>query len=273
MNYAERKPAAPLSTYIERLWYYDSLDLPHARERVLPDGGFELIINLQDQPRKLFDREDPSHFELFHRGWISGAHDEHLVIDVLRGSSMMGAHFRPGGAAPFLGMPADKLTSRVVDLEAIWSAAAWTLRDQLLETRATAAKLALLESQLLARLMASDANPERRRRLHWAIDQFDSAPRRIPEVCRQLGISQKHFIDRFRAEVGLTPKKFARIRRFQKVLGEIGARKEVDWTGVAYECGYYDQAHFINDFRAFSGFSPAEYLAHRLEYPNFARAE
>jgi len=277
MNYAEKAPAPPLSHYIERLWYYDSLDLTHSRERILPDGGFELIINLEDRRRKLFDRHDPSRYQLFHRGWISGAHAEHLVIDVLRGATMIGAHFRPGGAAPLLGMPADELTSKVVDLEAIWGKASWALRDALLESPTAQTKLNFLEAALLCRLKegkgTAAAQFRTHDRVHWATRQLNSNPLRIPAVCSQLGISQKHFIDEFRSTVGLTPKRYARIRRFQKALAEIGARRQIDWSQVAFDCGYYDQAHFINDFQAFSGFTPQQYLASRLEYPNFARAD
>ena len=273
MNYAERNPAPPLSSYIERLWYYDSLDLPHSRERVLPDGGFELIINLQDVPRKLFNRHDPTRYDLFHRGWMSGAHWQHLVIDVLRGSSMIGAHFRPGGAAPFMGMPADELASKVVDLEAVWGSAAWSLRDRLLETRTATGKLSLLEAALRKRFKQTQHDHSRRGRLAIAVKQLDASPSRVPLICQELGISQKHFIEQFRAEVGLTPKRFSRIRRFQKALAQIGSKSEVDWSDVAFECGYYDQSHFINDFQAFCGVSPSVYLGQRLDYPNFTRAD
>jgi len=273
MNYVERLPGPPLSEYIERLWYFDSLDLPHTRERVLPDGGFELVINLQDEPRKLFDRHDSSRYELFRRGWISGAHFEHLVIDVLRGSSLMGVHFRPGGAPPFLRMPADELTSRVVDLEAVWGSGAWTLRDQLRDTVAPQAKIRLLERYLAERLARAAPSPQHRQRLEFALGLLDGHQSRTRAVCAQLGISQKHFIDQFRAQVGLTPKRFSRIRRFQRVLAQIGSKQQIDWAGVVYDCGYYDQAHFINDFQAFSGVSPSDYLRVRLEYPNFTSAD
>jgi AraC-like DNA-binding protein len=85
-------------------------------------------------------------------------------------------------------------------------------------------------------------------------------------------MSHKHFIDCFRREVGLTPKTFYRIRRFQDVLAGIQSRKAVAWADVACACGYYDQAHFVNDFVAFSGMNPSQYLERRLEEdPNFAR--
>ncbi|HTA29536.1 MAG TPA: helix-turn-helix domain-containing protein [Candidatus Cybelea sp.] len=97
--------------------------------------------------------------------------------------------------------------------------------------------------------------------------------RSIAAVSHDLGVSHKQFIEQFRREVGLTPKLFCRIRRFQEVLGLIHTRKTVNWADVACSCGYFDQAHFVNDFLAFAGLNPSAYLDRRLEEdPSFVRA-
>ena len=95
----------------------------------------------------------------------------------------------------------------------------------------------------------------------------------VSQVADQLGLSHKHFIDCFRAQVGLTPKRFCRVRRFQRALAGIGAGGAVDWAQLACACGYFDQAHFIHDFRAFSGLKPSAYLAQRGELLNFVPAD
>jgi len=82
-------------------------------------------------------------------------------------------------------------------------------------------------------------------------------------VVDQIGLSQRRFIEIFRNEVGLTPKAFSRVCRFQHVLGQVESLTEVDWASVASDCGYFDQAHFIHDFREFAGVSPTMYLRHR----------
>ena len=81
-------------------------------------------------------------------------------------------------------------------------------------------------------------------------------------------MSQRWFTERFRAEVGMTPKLFARVQRFQRVVQTIHPLAQVDWADVASACGYFDQAHFIHDFRAFSGFTPAAYLALKSVHQN-----
>jgi AraC-like DNA-binding protein len=273
MTFRQHIPRHPLTQYIAWFWYYDGLETDHSREHVLPDGSFELIINLQEQPRKLFDREDSARFESFRRGWISGAQSEYLVIDSLPGASMMGVHFRPGGAAPFLEPPADEVRDQVVELDALWGATAWELRDKLLDAPGPQAKFRILENVLLTRLLRAKS-ASNGKRVAWALNRFLQQPhvQNIQGVADELGVSHKHFIEEFRRRVGMTPKLFCRVRRFQEVLAEINRRGSIEWADVAFSCGYYDQAHFVNDFQAFAGLNPTTYLSHRLEYANFTRA-
>ena len=112
MIYCQHIPAPPLSEFVDWLWFFEGLNLPHRRERVLPDGSAELIINLDDSRRKLFDRKQPHRFQTFRRAWLSGARSDYLLIDVLPQSSMIGVHFKPGGLAPFLKMPPAELTGQ-----------------------------------------------------------------------------------------------------------------------------------------------------------------
>lgn len=271
MIFCRHIPADPLASYVDWLWLFEDLYPPHRREHVLPDGTFELIIDLRDEPRHLFDREDPRRDQTFRRGWISGAHSQYLVIDALPASSMIGVHFKPGGAAAILGLPADTLRDQVVELDAIWGSAASDLREQLLAARGPQRKFRALERFLLGRLTKRAANAAPQERIFWARDLFvqDAETRKIGAVVDRLGISHKHFIEQFRRQVGLTPKLFCRIQRFQQALAEVAARRSVEWADVAASCGYFDQAHFVHDFHRFSGLNPSTYASERPEYPNF----
>jgi AraC-like DNA-binding protein len=261
MVFRQHVASEPLARYVDRLWFYADLYPPHRREHVLPDGTFELIVDLRDEPRRLFDRGGDNRETLFRRAWISGAHSQYIIIDALPGSSMIGAHFKPGGAAAVLGLPADELRDQVVELEAIWGSAGIGLRDRLLAARGPQAKFATLERWLLQCLERHKSDTLQQQRVFWARDRLLAAdPPRISDVVAQLGISHRRFIDEFRSHVGLTPKRFCRIRRFQQVVAQVAARKAIDWADLAYTCGYFDQAHFANDFRAFSGFRPTEYV-------------
>ncbi len=264
-------PAPPLSGFVDFFWFFEGWDGSHPMEHVLPDGAFELVINLREGPRKLFDRHDLSRCTSFRRGWISGAHSQYIVIDTMPGASMIGAHFKPGGAAPFLGFPAAEFQDRVVEFDAIWGSRAVELRDRLLAAPGPSAKFALLEMFLAAKLARRPANGVRRDGVAWATAQFCRQPevQSIGAAARHLGMSHKHFIDQFRRQVGLAPKLFCRIRRFQGVLAQVNCGRPVDWAEVACECGYYDQAHFINDFHAFSGLNPSAYRSLGDDYASF----
>src|SRR5258707_2329867 len=145
-------PAPPLNQYVDFCWYYVDLSPDHDREHVLPDGTFELIVNLQEIPRKLFHGVNSATYAAFERGWISGAHSKFLVIDALPRSSVIGVHFKPGGAAAFLGVPAGELADRHLSLDDVWGTRARDLRDRLVAAESETARFTLLEQALLARV-------------------------------------------------------------------------------------------------------------------------
>jgi methylphosphotriester-DNA--protein-cysteine methyltransferase len=96
---------------------------------------------------------------------------------------------------------------------------------------------------------------------------------RIGKIAETIGISHKHLLREFDRCVGLTPKLFARLCAFQRVIQSVGQKAEVDWAGTAAMCGYHDQAHLIHEFRAFSGLTPAHYLTKRGPFLNYLEVE
>jgi transcriptional regulator GlxA family with amidase domain len=155
-----------------------------------------------------------------------------------------------------------------VGLDALWGrSAAGEMRERLLVAATPEAKVRVLEQALLA---AAGGAPERHPAVAFALNAFHSAAetQKIGAVAEQIGLSPRRFIEVFRREVGLSPKLFCRVRRFQKVLRMISAGRVLDWAEIAVTCGYFDQAHFIHDFRAFSGINPSSYLADYIEHLN-----
>lgn len=265
--YRMHQPGPPLDEFVHWFWFYSDLHADHTRERILPDGTFELVIDLSEVPRRLYDRNNQHLFREFRGSWLSGSRADFIVIDVVQRTSMIGIRFKPGGAAVFLEMPADELTGRVEETHGIWGRAMEDLQTQLLEEHSVDRRFALLEQFLRDRLTV----PHRRDPITHALRRLTASPdvERTSELAAELGLSQKHFISLFRSRVGLTPKKFCRVRRFQKALHEIEANHSLDWAGLAVATGYYDQSHFIHDFHAFSGMNPSAYLTERGEYFGF----
>lgn len=268
MRFATHQPGPPLDAFVDHFWYYDDLVVSHPRERVLPNGTFTLIFNLSPTPRRLFSREPDTPPRQFRRAWVSGAHSGFILIDALPGTSLMGVHFRAGGAARFLGLPAGRLRDTVVELDSIWSSQGVALWQALTEAQDPRAKFALLERELVAR---HHRLPSPDGLVAEALRRFGTTPglARIDEVVASAGVSHARFIERFDRAVGLSPKRYCRILRFQEVLRRLEQRRPVSWVDLAGDCGYYDQAHFIREFREFSGLVPTRYLTEKGEYLNF----
>ena len=258
-------PHAPLSAFVALLWSYEGDTPSQAKERRLPDGAMGLVINLRDDLTRIYDRQQPDQFQSYRGSVISGAHSVYTVLDSTGPARMLGVEFKPGGALPFLGLPAAALHNQVISLETIWGTAAQRLREQLLAAATPARRFALLEEALLARL-----RPERLAHpaVGYALAALQSAPRppTIAAVTERIGLSQTRFIQVFREAVGLTPKQYCRVRRFQQVLRVLEGDAPVKWAEVALACGYFDQAHLIHDFQAFAGLTPTAYLALRGEH-------
>jgi AraC-like DNA-binding protein len=271
MIYRLRVPRPPLSCFVENLWFYEDLEVDHAKEKLLPDAAIELIIDLGEGPKKLYDRRNPLQYTDYNRCWISGMQRQYLVIGTQKGSSMMGAHFRTGGAAPFFGFPLSELTASVVELDLIWKREILALREQLLETPGIDAKFDLLEAFLLAK---AQPRLEPDKTIAAALSTLHSWPV-IPlrELASRLGVTHKGMIARFDCRVGLTPKQTSRIFRFRASLNAAFNASSPDWSDLAAACGYYDQAHMIHEFQYFAGMTPAAYQRNRTEYPHYVAVD
>jgi AraC-like DNA-binding protein len=225
-------------------WAYEAYGEGHPRERVLPTATSEIVVMLRD------DGVSPV---------ACGAHSESFVIETASRPTLLGVHFRPGGAGPFLRMPADELGNVRVSLDTLWGRTAFELKERVLEARTWPSRFRIVEAMLVAQLSGrTTSHPA----VVFALDTIQASPhvQTIGRLTERIGLSPRRFIEVFASQVGLTPKVFCRVRRFQRVLHAIARDKNVDWADVAVAGGYYDQAHFIHDFRAFSGINPTAYL-------------
>jgi len=242
-------PRGPIADFVELFWHWRGHSSPRSIERLLPMPTMELVFQLGGGQIG---------------GGVAGPHSEVFFIERSAQDELLGVHFKPGGAFPFLRMPAGDLHNRYVDLDDLWGERdAALIAAQLHEAPTSLAKFALLEDWLL-RVAARPLARHPAATFALAELHRDSSVRSSAEVARTLGISQRRFIQLFRDEVGLTPKLYSRIERFQLVLRRVERVDDVDWIDVATSCGYFDQAHFIHDFREFTGLRPSDYLGLRI---------
>lgn len=259
MRFSSCKPTALLSDFVDNFWLYEDYEAKHVNERILPTGTLELVINLRENELRIYDAAQPNRRSRFSGAVVSGAYGKGFLSDTHEEAFIMGVHFKPGGAFPFLGVPADELADRHVDLETLWGSSAIRLRERLCAASTAAERFCLLEESLISHLF-------RPMEPHYAVStaleifrrQIDA---RVRDIARNVGLSQRRFIQVFKAEVGVTPKLFSRVQRFQRARAIIHRQeKAADWTDIAMECGYFDQSHLIREFLEFSNLSPADYL-------------
>jgi AraC-like DNA-binding protein len=187
-------------------------------------------------------------------------------------ASLIGIHFHAGGFAPFVRNRADDFSNRSLPLDDLWGKSAATLRDALREIEDVAERFLFLERHLLRILR--DPQPQHPA-VEYALKEFgrDSRVGTIEDVSRNLGWSARRFSQVFREQVGFSPKVWCRIRRFQRVVRRLHAGDEIRWSELALDCGYYDQSHFANEFRAFSGIDATTYSALRTRFTNHIRVQ
>ena len=180
----------------------------------------------------------------------------------------VGVHFKPGGGSPFLSVPAGELHNRIVPLIDACGISATHLIEQLFYTGTGTPCFRQLESALFASASGRfDRNPGVRHAVH----RFENGCP-VGEVVREIGMSQRRFLELFRDEVGLSPKVFSRVRRFSEVLRSLDDASDPDFAQIALSCGYFDQAHFNHDFHAFSGMTPSIYRRQRTSRTHVAVA-
>ncbi|MDG4820359.1 AraC family transcriptional regulator [Asanoa sp. WMMD1127] len=235
-------PVRPeLAPFVSSIGYYES-DLPAGRERTVPTGHAQLVVNLSSDELSWY-AGGRRHV----RGGVGFCPPQAgpLEISTAEQRRCVCVVFRPGGAYPFVG-PVDALDEPVVDLG--WSG----LRDRLCEASPQAA-LGLLQSELVRRAELSSVD---RRVAAAAVGLGRGLD--VGAVSDRLGVTTGSLRRRFLARVGLTPKRYAGVARLQRLLGAVGG-PDRDWARAAHEVGYFDQAHMVNDFRALTGLTPTAY--------------
>jgi AraC-like DNA-binding protein len=269
MLWLQRVPGPRLDAFIEALWVCRFEPRPFAFERVLPTGAAQLIVNLAEDQTRVYLPESGYLCETTCGTMLSGVQTRYAVIDTREQEYVAGVSFRAGGTLPFFRVPADEMRDASVPLKILCGRRAAELRERLLEAADPPAILDALERALAGLLTPCVPHPA----AAYALDAF-SRPGHggtVAAVTAQTGLSPKRFIERFKQAAGVSPKHYCRIQRFRRAVAQANRGRSVDWTRVAVDCGYFDQAHFIHDFRAFSGITPGAYESLRTEFPSHVK--
>jgi len=262
MLYLQQTPSAALIPWVRSLWYCRAPGAAYGRERVLPNGCLQIVLNLCGDA--LTDcGEDGKITERLPSAIIAGARARFEVIDTSDLEELAGIVIRPGGFARLFRERADLLFEQSIALDRIWREP--RLADALREASTPAGKLQILESLLVGLLREGMRRSEL---VDHAIYLFRRRSMSVAACASSIGVSERRLSQVFREEVGLGPKTWCRIHRFQAATRALHAGVDMPWAELALRCGYYDQSHFANDFRAFSGIDPTTYSANRGPWRN-----
>lgn len=251
------RPRPPLSDYVDYIGYWARTDGPPHFSRALPRGAATVVIDIGGRDRLDFFAADGSTQVDVAPAFVAGPGDTSYVTRIDPGQAVMTIHFRPAGASPLLGIPLGDLTNACVDLTEVWGRTSRVLREHLTTTPSRDQRIAILHDYLLARLKPSSGVLAR------VLATAERVPAiRVSDAVTLTGLSPKRLISAFRDEVGMTPKAYLRVRRLQAALRLLDAGT-ADGTRIAAELGYFDQAHFIREFRSYTSMTPTQYLKNR----------
>jgi AraC-like DNA-binding protein len=260
-----RTPTPPLRGLVEAITYQAGDQPRTSVEKILPSPGTSLWVNLNLDAFRSFS--GPGRFRQIPGAMLAGPASRACVIEFEEGRAHVSVDFALGAACCFFNHPLALVRDEQVPLEDLWGRTGATLREHLLEVATPSGALGVLEDVLLGQ-MSDSLVPDP------AVTAAAAALSRglpVSEVAEGLGLLPRTLRRRFTAQVGLTPKRFARVGRLQRVVRDLANQAEADWAAVAARHGYADQPHLADEFRELASVTPTEYLRSRINGPNHLR--
>ncbi len=259
MNYRTYIPNPALSKYIKCYWTLENLykEITFSKEKVFPDGCIELVFHFGDLYRK-YKRDDSS--ELMPKSFIHGQLKEFIEIEATGKTGILSIRFHPNGLRPFMAFDINEITGQTLSLQDLWEKEGEILEEKILNAASNEHRISLLEIFLLNKLKRAVENDSVIEHCVNSIIKNDGNIS-ISKLANNLNIGRRHLERKFISIVGISPKLLSRIIRFQNTLNLIEHEKFSNLTMVAYKSGFYDQAHFIKDFKEFTGLNPKQYFS------------
>lgn len=258
MNYNISKPSLFLSQYVKYYWSLDKclpINAEHT-QRIVPSGLFELIFYFKSKPESS-DKNKPIADGLLISGQQKGYYDITIKDDL----SLFAIYFYPHGLSMFLNLPLNELFNQSVPLKYILKDLVTELEEELYGTEILENRIAIIE-QFLTRQFKKSEKRYQYNRIKHTVDIINNKKGvvdvefLVSESC----YSRKQFERTFSEIIGISPKQFLKVVRFQNAIYQKSKVAQLSLTELAHTCGYYDQAHMINDFKSLSGFTPKQFF-------------
>lgn len=266
MSFVQHCPAPPLHDSILAIWDWRAEPGAFRLERILPSPGAGIIVNLLEDQTRVCSDDSRRYCERTGGSVFSGQATRSFLIDTAEQIAVMGVVFRSGAAARFLREPMHRLSDRHVALDDLGANDVGGLRERLLDTADAVARIDVLQTWLRARFTPAALHPA----INYALRALGDRPQvaRIGDLIEASGYSPRRFGSLFRDQVGIGPKRYARLQRFRAVVASAQGDRRIEWLQVAADCGFHDQPHLVREFRTFAGMTPSQYLTQRGTHVN-----
>lgn len=247
-----------LNQYIEAIFHLKDFMPDHSIERVVPTGHVFIIFELDGFQRNTYDNDTLAPIATYKEVWISGMQKNHISISAHPHSELFVIQFKAFGAYPFFHFPIHILNDKVISGKEVFGEEILVLREEILNKNSTDEKFLCAENWLLKRFRKEKTPPAD---LLKVLERLQYKPVvNFLEVIESYSKTQKHLIDQFKKYLGLTPKYYQRMLRFNEILRQIHQSNKIEWAQVAYQLEYTDQSHFIKEFKHFSGINPQKFI-------------
>ena len=258
MKYKEFKPSAELAEYIQLIWFLESENEEelYPRERILPDGIIEMVFHYNDP---FFTYSTDGVKQKQPQAFIISQLKEFIELESDGEMGFISVRFFPWGAYHFFDKPIKDVVDNTYSLKEVYPDSIDRVLNELKNSNSEQLKVKLIESFLLDQFNKHERNDKT---LDQAIKELRNSGGAISidELCEKFDLSRRSLERNFLNSIGTTPKVFSRVCRFLNLCHNLKDFEGKNLTELTYDCGYFDQSHFIKEFKSFSGFTPKEYF-------------
>ncbi len=254
------QPSVLLAPYVKQYWFLTMENVRQGIQRLIPFGCISLTFQRNQQNNSLINGVVPV-------SCLSGQSTNFVNLTYSGTINFVSIVFQPAGAMAFFKMPMKELNNKNIPIDELGDTQIMELEKRLIDAPDNSTCIRLIEKFLLKRIFLIDEI--RHKRLFAVIESISHEQHDISELAQTACLGYKQFKRVFNEHIGVNPKDFVRISRFQKAAHKLQIQPQITLTELADECGYYDMSHLIKEFKEFSGYTPREFLSVCSPYSDY----
>ncbi len=268
MEYHISKPSLFLNTFVKQYWAIESC-IPQGVEhmqRIIPNGLSELIYYFNDKPEST-----DKNICISARTVVTGQLSKHYDLKVTGNLSMFSIVFQPFALSAFIGFPSSEFLNKAIPIRFLFKGSVNELEDRLALAKSFYQRINIVETFLQNLLHKRSKYQFYLSRIKHSIQLINQTKGmvNIDKLADEACFGRKQFERAFLETVGISPKQFLKVIRFQNAIHEKAISNQLNMTALTYKCGYYDQSHMTNDFQKFSGLSPKKFFDEYQAYSDY----